>query len=89
MAKLKRDDLYSLEDYAEMRDEFRKKVMAHKKNRRLELGNNVCLHFEDEHNTGIYSWEYLYNIGQNQEALWKEYLDELGKAGHQRKAMDS
>ncbi len=49
----------------------------------------ICLHFDDEHNTGIYSWEYLYNIGQNQEALWKEYLDELEKAGQKRKGMDS
>jgi len=48
MAKLTRDDLYSLEDYSEMRDDFRKKVMAHKKNRRLELGENVVLHFEDQ-----------------------------------------
>lgn len=47
MAKLTRDDLFSLEDYNEMRDDFRKKVMAHKKNRRLDLGNNVVLHFED------------------------------------------
>ena len=48
MAKLTRDDLYSLEDYAEMRDDFRARVMAHKKNRRLELGNHVILHFEDQ-----------------------------------------
>ncbi len=48
MAKLTRDDLYSLEDYAQMRDDFRAKVMAHKKDRRLELGENVVLHFEDQ-----------------------------------------
>ena len=48
MAKLTRDDLYSLEDYAEMRNDFRAKVMAHKKNRRLELGEHVILHFEDQ-----------------------------------------
>lgn len=48
MAKLTRDDLYSLEDYNEMRDDFRKKVMQHKKNRRLDLGDNVVLHFEDQ-----------------------------------------
>ena len=45
----------------------------------------ICLHFDDEHNTGIYSWELLYNLGQNQERLWKEYVDELEKAGHPRK----
>ncbi len=48
MAKLTSDDLYSLEDYSKMRDDFREKVMAHKKNRRLELGENVVLHFEDQ-----------------------------------------
>jgi len=45
----------------------------------------VCLHFDDTHNTGIYSWDYLHQLGANQEAWWKEYLDELEKAGHQRK----
>lgn len=47
MQKLTRKDLYSLEDYLEMRDDYRKKVMAHKKNRRLELGDNVMMMFED------------------------------------------
>ncbi|KAA6187425.1 DUF971 domain-containing protein [Thiohalocapsa marina] len=45
----------------------------------------VCLHFDDEHNTGIYSWEYLYNLGRNQQGLWHDYLAELEKAGHKRK----
>jgi len=45
--KLRREDLYSLEDYAAMRDEYRKKIMAHKENRRLELGKNILLSFED------------------------------------------
>lgn len=47
MEKITRNDLYSLEDYAGMRNDFRAKVMAHKKNRRLELGEHVILHFED------------------------------------------
>ena len=47
MSKLKRSDLYTLEKYAEIRDEFRKKVMAHKKNRRVELGEHLVLLFED------------------------------------------
>jgi hypothetical protein len=47
MTKLSRKDLYSLEEYAEIRDDFRARVMAHKKNRRLDLGDNLVLFFED------------------------------------------
>lgn len=47
MEKLTRDDLMSLEQYAEARDEFRNNVLAHKRNRRLELGTNAALYFED------------------------------------------
>ena len=44
---LSRDDLFSLEQYAEARPAFREKVLAHKKNRRLDLGTNAALYFED------------------------------------------
>jgi DUF971 family protein len=37
--------------------------------------------FSDSHATGIYSWEYLYHLGENQDRLWAEYLDRLEKAG--------
>jgi len=47
MRKLNRDDLYSLEQYAGVRDEFRGEVLLHKRNRRLELGSNAALYFED------------------------------------------
>lgn len=47
MQKLTRDDLYSLEQYASARDEFRSRVLEHKRNRRLELGTNAALYFED------------------------------------------
>jgi hypothetical protein len=47
MNKLSREDLMSLETYSDARDEFRKKVMAHKKNRRLPLGLHATLYFED------------------------------------------
>ncbi len=47
MEKLTRSDLFSLEQYAEARPAFRDKVMAHKKNRRLALGTNAALYFED------------------------------------------
>jgi hypothetical protein len=47
MSKLSREDLYSLEKYAEVRPEYRAKVMEHKKNRRLPIGPNANLYFED------------------------------------------
>lgn len=37
--------------------------------------------FSDGHATGIYSWEYLYHLGENQERLWAEYLERLDQAG--------
>lgn len=45
--KLSREDLYSLEEYSEIRNEFRARVMAHKKNRRIDLGDHLVLFFED------------------------------------------
>ncbi len=48
MAKITRDSLLSLEDYAKARKDFRAKVMAHKKTRAVSLGNHVTLIFEDE-----------------------------------------
>jgi hypothetical protein len=47
MQKLTRQDLFSLEQYAEKRAEFREAVLLHKQNRRLELGTNAALYFED------------------------------------------
>ncbi len=47
MEKLTRNDLYSLEQYAEMRPAFRDQVMAHKKLRTVPLGPNLTLYFED------------------------------------------
>ena len=40
--------------------------------------------FSDGHDTGIYSWDYLYELGENQEALWNEYLKRLAAAGASR-----
>lgn len=49
----------------------------------------ICLHFDDEHNTGIYSWETLYGLGENYETNWQQYLEEVKAAGHTRKPTDS
>ena len=40
--------------------------------------------FSDGHSTGIYSWEYLYELGENQEKLWAQYLAKLQAAGASR-----
>lgn len=40
--------------------------------------------FSDGHGTGIYSWDYLYELGENQERLWAEYLTKLAEAGATR-----
>jgi DUF971 family protein len=40
--------------------------------------------FSDGHNTGIYSWDYLYELGQNQDELWSQYLEKLKAAGASR-----
>jgi DUF971 family protein len=42
--------------------------------------------FSDGHGTGIYSWEYLYELGENQEKLWADYLERLRVAGASRDA---
>jgi hypothetical protein len=47
MQKLTRDDLYSLEQYSGVREKFRGEILEHKRNRRLELGTNAALYFED------------------------------------------
>ena len=40
--------------------------------------------FSDGHSTGIYSWDYLYELGENQEKLWADYLAKLEQAGAKR-----
>lgn len=47
MQKLTRSDLWSLEQYAEQRADFRRKVLAHKRHRQVALGEHVRLYFED------------------------------------------
>ncbi|AUB79178.1 MULTISPECIES: gamma-butyrobetaine hydroxylase-like domain-containing protein [Spiribacter] len=47
------------------------------------------LHFDDGHNTGLYSWDLLYDLGENADDYWQDYLDSLAAAGYQRDAGDS
>ncbi len=48
MAHLNREDLLSLEEYAEQRTDFRARVIAHKKNRQVALNPHMTLYFEDK-----------------------------------------
>ena len=50
-----------------------------------QVGNYaIQLFFDDNHDTGIYSWDTLYRLGKEQETLWPQYLEKLKAAGHQR-----
>jgi DUF971 family protein len=48
----------------------------------LPIGNYaVRLVFDDLHSTGIYSWDYLLELGRNHDAYWQDYLDDLAAKG--------
>jgi DUF971 family protein len=44
----------------------------------------IQLVFDDGHDTGLYSWDYLYDMGLNQDRYWQEYLARLHAAGASR-----
>ena len=46
----------------------------------------VKLIFSDGHDSGLYSWDVLYEFASNHQALWQSYLQRLQAAGHTRKA---
>ena len=50
--------------------------------RAIEPVGNYALQpsFSDGHDTGIYSWDYLYELGEHQEAMWTDYLRRLQEA---------
>lgn len=53
------------------------------------IGNYaVRLVFDDGHKTGIFSWDYLYELGVQQARNWQAYLQRLAAAGHQRNQRD-
>jgi DUF971 family protein len=41
--------------------------------------------FDDGHDSGLFDWGYLYDLGRKQALYWTDYLDRLHQAGHQRK----
>lgn len=44
----------------------------------------VRLHFDDLHDTGIFTWRYLYELGERQDEIWQTYLSELEARGLSR-----
>ena len=50
-----------------------------------QVGNYaVQLFFDDNHDTGIYSWDVLYRLGKDHEEIWANYLKRMKEAGHDR-----
>jgi DUF971 family protein len=61
-----------------------RRIVAGKQNVQIlelhPIGNYaVRLVFDDMHSTGIFSWDYLFELGQNREQYWRDYLDELAQ----------
>ena len=44
----------------------------------------VRIKFDDLHDTGIYSWRYLYKLGMDRDRIWQDYLDALTERGLSR-----
>lgn len=49
----------------------------------------IVLEFDDGHDTGIYSWDVLYELGRDQERNWARYLERLAAAGYRRDVPES
>ena len=50
-----------------------------------QVGNYaVKLRFDDGHDTGIYSWKYLYHLGSQKAEVWSKYLEQLASRGMSR-----
>jgi DUF971 family protein len=49
----------------------------------------IRLHFDDDHSTGIFSWEYLRELALDQPKLWEDYLQRMKNAGARREPLDS
>ena len=53
------------------------------------IGNYaVRLHFDDGHNSGLYSWTYLYELGTDYEEKWGRYLERCERLGYVRRPID-
>ncbi len=47
----------------------------------------IRLHFDDGHNTGLYTWDYLRKLCLDQDRLWQNYLQRLQAAGKRREVL--
>lgn len=58
---------------------------------RIEPVGNYAIRpvFDDGHDSGLYSWDLLYNLGQHHDELWQAYLDRLVAEGKSREAADN
>ncbi|WP_415763869.1 gamma-butyrobetaine hydroxylase-like domain-containing protein [Pseudomonas sp. CP4] len=58
---------------------------------KLEPAGNYALKltFDDGHDSGLFTWDYLYELGQRQKELWDDYLAELRAAGKSRDPNES
>jgi DUF971 family protein len=57
---------------------------------RIEPVGNYAIRpvFDDGHDSGLYSWDMLYNLGKHHDELWQAYLDRLATAGQSRDPAD-
>jgi DUF971 family protein len=46
----------------------------------------VKIVFDDGHDSGLFDWDYLHDLGRKQALYWNQYLEKLHAAGHQRQA---
>ncbi|WP_295436046.1 DUF971 domain-containing protein [uncultured Thiodictyon sp.] len=46
------------------------------------------VYFDDGHNSGLYDWQYLYQLGRDWPTRWQDYLRRLAAVGHQREGLD-
>jgi len=58
---------------------------------KIEPAGNYALKltFDDGHDSGLFTWEYLYQLGKRQDELWQDYLAELKAAGKSRDPSES
>ena len=56
----------------------------------IEPQGNYALKFifDDKHDSGLYTWDYLFELGDTYEAKWQDYLARLEAAGHERRKID-